>query len=126
MKKILIVDDDKIFSKVLRDGLVLKNNGDCEVINAYDGEDGLEKAKKEKPDLIVLDLMMPKIGGLEFLKKMRINKDLSGIPVLVSSQSSDVEKISEGLELGIKGYIVKTDYSLDSVIGQIRDILDKK
>jgi len=125
-KKILIIDDDKIFSKVLRDSLVSKSGGGYEIINAHDGKDGFEKAKKEHPDLIILDLMMPNIDGIGFLKKMKTQSELSSTPVLISSQFSDIEKISEGMELGIKGYIVKADYSLDSILGQINDIFEDK
>ncbi len=125
-KKILIIDDDKIFSKVLKDAFAFTASGKYEVINAHDGEDGFEKAKKEKPDLIILDLMMPKIDGIGFLKKMKIQEGSLDIPILISSQSSDIEKISEGMELGIVGYIVKSDYSLESIIKQVEDILDGK
>jgi len=125
-KKILIIDDDKIFSKVLRDSLTSKNGGGYEIVNAYDGKDGFEKAKDEHPDLIILDLMMPNVDGIGFLKKMKTESELSNTPVLISSQISDIEKISEGMELGIKGYIVKADYSLDSILGQINDIFEEK
>jgi len=126
VKKILIIDDDKIFSKILRDSLTSKNGGGYEVVNAHDGEDGFEKAKKEHPNLIILDLMMPNVDGISFLKKMKTQTELSNVPVLISSQVSNIEKISEGMELGIKGYIVKADYSLDSIIGQIKDILEEE
>jgi len=86
----------------------------------------LLKAKDEKPDLIILDLMMPKVGGIDFLKKMKMQEGVQNTPVIISSQISDIEKISEGMELGIKGYIVKADYSLESIIKQVKDILDDK
>ncbi len=125
IKKILIVDDDRIFSKVLKDAFSSAENIDYKIISAYDGEEGLKKAKEEKPDLIILDLMMPKIGGIDFLKQIKKNNGVIDIPVLISSQVSDIEKISEGMELGIVGYIVKADYSLDSIIKQVEDILNK-
>ncbi len=125
-KKILIIDDDKIFSKVLRDSLTSKNGGGYEVINAHDGEDGFEKAKKEHPNLIILDLMMPNIGGIDFLKKMKSENEFPDTPILISSQISDIDKISEGMELGIKGYILKANYSLDGIVEKINDILQEK
>ncbi len=123
-KKILIIDDDKIFSKVLKDSLCLE--GGYIVFNAYDGEEGLEKAKKEKPDLIISDLMMPKVGGIEFLKKLNMESDLSNTPVLISTQVPDMDKISEATSLGVKGYIIKANYSLDEIVKQVNDILKEE
>ncbi len=125
MKKILIIDDDKIFSKILKDGLMQGVNKH-EVSVAHDGEEGLEKVKQDRPDLIVLDMMMPKIGGIEFLKKIKLFNITPQIPVIISSQLMDVEKISESVELGVKGYIVKSDFSLDNIIKQIENILNKE
>lgn len=121
--KILIVEDDADFVKILSTGLVdygLKN-----IITAFDGEEGLEKAIKEKPDLILLDLILPKMRGEDFLKKLRAHPDIHAIAVLIISQLSDYKKISETMSLGIKGYIVKADFSLDRMIAQIERILDE-
>jgi len=126
MKKILIVDDDKIFTKVLKDGLLDSGDKKYEVVIAEDGEAGLEKVQNENPDLIVLDIMMPKLGGIEFLKKLKVQRgDLGTMPpVLVSSQLSDFEKISEGIELGIKGYIVKSSSSLGDIVKKVGELVE--
>lgn len=123
-KKILIIDDDKIFSKVLKDAMKVHKDGKYTTAHAVDGEEGLRKAKEEKPDLIVLDVVMPNVGGLEFLKNMKSDKDIPKIPVLVTSQYSDMEKISAATELGIKGYLVKADHTLDEIIKKIEDVLE--
>jgi len=99
---------------------------DCIVVNAYNGEEGLEKARKEKPDLIISDLMMPKVGGIEFLKKLNMENDLADIPVLISTQVPDMDKISEAILLGVKGYIIKADSSLDEIVKQVRGLLKEK
>lgn len=122
-KKILIIDDDKIFSKILRDGLVAGGQGKYEVSAAFDGEEGFEVALRENPDLIMLDLMMPKVTGIEFLKKLRGEEWGKDTPVIVETQLSDLEKMSEGMELGVRGYIIKSDYSLDTILRQVEDIL---
>ncbi len=125
IKKILIVDDDKIFSKVLKDSLCNSNGKDCVVINTYDGEEGFEVAKKEKPDLIISDLIMPKMGGIEFIKKLKLENGISETPIIISTQMPDMGKISEAIELGVKGYIVKADYTMEGIVEQIDGILGK-
>ncbi len=122
VKKILIIDDDKIFSKILRDGLVAGGQGKYEVITAFDGEEGFEVASRERPDLIMLDLMMPKVTGMEFLKKFRAEEWGQDTPVIVETQLSDLEKMSEGVELGVRGYIIKSDYSIDAILRQVGDV----
>ncbi|MCK5095739.1 MAG: response regulator [Candidatus Pacebacteria bacterium] len=123
MKKILIIDDDKIFLKIFRDTFSKSYADKYEVVSAEDGEEGLLKVGEEHPDLIVLDIKMPKMDGLEFLRALKEKNGESQTPVLISSNFSDNEKISEGLELGVKGYVVKSDYSLDGIIARIEDIL---
>jgi DNA-binding NarL/FixJ family response regulator len=122
MKKILIIDDDKIFTKILKDALIAQE-GMCEVALAYDGEEGLLEAQRYHPDLIVLDLKMPKLGGIEFLRELKLLALEPQIPILVSTQLSTPETISEGIELGIAGYVVKSDYSLETIVAQINKIL---
>lgn len=122
VKKILIIDDDKIFSKILRDGLVAGGQGKYEVVTAFDGEEGFEVASREKPDLIMLDLMMPKVTGMELLKKIRAEEWGQDTPVIVETQLSDLEKMSEGVELGVRGYIIKSDYSIDAILRQVGDV----
>lgn len=122
-KKILIIDDDKIFSKILRDGLIAGGEGKYDVVTAFDGEEGFEVAFRERPDLIMLDMMMPKVTGIEFLKKFRGEEWGKTTPVIVETQLSDLEKMSEGMELGVRGYIIKSDYSLDTILRQVDDIL---
>lgn len=121
-KKILIVDDDKIFSKILRDGLTTGGQGKYEVISAFDGEEGLAVAEKERPDLIMLDLVMPKLGGIEVLKKLRVEEWGKDIPVIVETQLSDMGSMGEGVALGVRGYLVKSDYSLDEILHQVEEI----
>ncbi|MEK7568845.1 MAG: response regulator [Patescibacteria group bacterium] len=122
-KKILIIDDDRIFSKILRDGLVAGGQGKYEVSTAFDGEEGFLVAEREKPNLIMLDMMMPKVTGIEFLRKLRGEEWGKDTPVIVETQLSDLEKMSEGVELGVRGYIIKSDYSLDTILRQVEDIL---
>ncbi|MEK7635277.1 MAG: response regulator [Patescibacteria group bacterium] len=120
MKKILVIDDDQFFSKTLEAALPV---GKYVVFSAEDGEMGLEKLKAEKPDLVILDLMMPKLDGTAFLKKLQEDKDLPKVPVLVSSNLSSVKKISDVMSMGAVGYVIKSDESLQSIVQDIERVL---
>jgi DNA-binding response OmpR family regulator len=120
MKKILVIDDDQFFAKTLEAALPA---GKYSLISAEDGEMGLEKLQNEKPDLIILDLMMPKLDGTAFLKKLQESKDLPKVPVLVSSNLSSVKKISDVMSMGAVGYVIKSDESLQSIVQDIERVL---
>lgn len=121
MKKILIIDDDPIFQKAMSVKLELLT---YQVITASDGEEGLSKTISEKPDLILLDIKMPKLDGIGFLKKLRVSKDVPSIPILITSNLSTIDKISEGVSLGIKGYIIKSNETLDTITKEVETILN--
>ena len=125
MKKILIVDDDNVFQKTMSAKLESFN---YEVISAEDGEIGLEKAVKEKPDLILLDVKMPNMDGVTLLKKLRSNEAVPKMPVLITSNLSVTDNIADGVALGVRGYIIKSNETLDSLLREVEAILmpDKK
>ncbi len=120
MKKILVIDDDQFFAKTLEAALPKEK---YQLVQAEDGEAGLSKLQNEKPDLIVLDLMMPKLDGASFLKKMQESKDLPKVPVLVSSNLSSVKKISDVMAMGAIGYVIKSEESLESIVQDIERVL---
>ena len=122
MKKILIIDDDMTFQKIMSDAF--KNSG-YEVVEAHDGEEGLLLVDKESPNLVILDLVMPKLGGMDFLKTLNKNKNLNKIPVLITSNFSGSDKISEGVEYGVRGYIVKSEESLKTIVNAVESIIGK-
>ncbi|MFH1778311.1 MAG: response regulator [Candidatus Omnitrophota bacterium] len=116
-KKILVVDDEPHVVRVVENRL--KANG-YEVITADNGLDGLARAKKEKPDLIILDIMMPKMDGQEVLKNLRQNKDTEAIPVIMLTAKTEGEDIVKSLiDGGAVEYIVKpfTGIEIMSKIG---------
>ena len=123
MKKILLIDDDKIFLKIFRD-TIRKSRGDVyDVDTSSSAREGLIRVRDNRPDLIVLDIKMPRMDGIEFLRELKKeNPDLQ-IPVLISSNFFDITKIGEGVELGVKGYVVKSDYSLEGIIKHIDGLL---
>lgn len=121
MKKILVIDDDETFQKAISAKLELLTYS---VILASDGEEGLLKTLSEKPDLILLDIKMPKLDGIGFLKKLRANNDAPKIPILITSNLSAIDKISEGVALGVKGYIIKSDETLDTISKAVASALN--
>lgn len=119
-KKILIIEDEVAIADAMQAGLT---EAGYEATAAYDGEDGLKQAKELKPDLILLDLLLPKKDGMTVLHELREDKATDKIPVMILSQLSDTDKISEGVSLGVVGYLVKVDFSLAEVIEKIKGVL---
>ena len=122
MKKILIIDDDLTFQKTISDSF--KSLG-YEVLSASDGEEGLLAVEKESPDLVILDLVMPKLGGMDFLKMLQKDKDSNKIPILISSNFSGSDKVGEGMTYGVRGYIVKSEESLKTITNAVESIIGK-
>lgn len=121
MKRILFIEDEAALQKTFGD--ILKSEG-FEVISALDGETGLNLAKKEKPDLVLLDLILPKIHGLDVLREMKQNENTKNIPVIVLTNVESIEEIDKALELGATTYLVKSDYSLEDVIAKVKKTLE--
>jgi two-component system alkaline phosphatase synthesis response regulator PhoP len=119
-KKILIIEDEKAIADAMRTGLT-EAGYDAESV--YDGEEGLKRAKDLKPDLILLDLLLPKKDGMSVLHELREDESTKNIPVMILSQLSDTDKISEGVALGVVGYLVKVDFSLAEVVEKIKSVL---
>lgn len=117
MSKILILEDEKILRDLLEKKL--KDEG-YEVSVAPDGEEGLTKMKKEKFDLILLDIIMPKKGGFEVLAEMQKDSQLKNIPVIIISNSGQPVEISRALELGVKDYLVKTQFDPQEVVEKVK------
>lgn len=121
-KIILVVEDEEPMQLVLRD--VLKVEG-YDVLEAKNGIEGLELALKEHPDLILLDILMPKMDGLEMLKNLRADEWGRKVPVIVLTNLSDNEDIAKAVEDDVFEYFVKTDIRIDEVIQRIRDKIGK-
>ncbi|NOQ67982.1 response regulator [Patescibacteria group bacterium] len=117
-KKILVIEDEATLQKALND--VLAQEG-YDVLNALDGMLGLDLALKENPDLILLDIILPKMDGFEVLKKLK-EKD-SQIPVVILTNLSDINDIQKALDLGATTYLVKADFHLDDVLKKVKETL---
>ena len=115
--KILIVEDDKFLRLLLERKL---KNENFEVISAEDGEEALEKIVTEKPDLILLDIILPKKSGFSVLEEINKDENLKKIPVFIISNLGQPEDIERGKNLGAKEYFVKAGLSLEELIKKIK------
>ncbi len=118
--KILVVEDEEILLTALQEEL---RQGGYTVEGAVDGEDGLNKIKAFKPDLVLLDLVMPKMDGMAVLKKLKESQETTDLPVVILTNLSDYERISEALSLGAKDYLVKANYSLSALMDKVKAVL---
>ena len=123
MAKILIVEDDPLMSRMYQK--IFKFEG-YEVEMAGNGEEGLKIALKEKPDIILLDIVMPKMDGMEMLQKLKADAETRDIPVVILTNLSDYEKISEALSLGAMDYLVKANYKLEDLLEKVRTVLARR
>ena len=119
-KKILLIEDELTLQKTLSEMLRLKN---FEIINASEGEAGLNLAISEKPDLILLDLILPKMAGLDVLRELKRENETKNTPVIILSNLEGTKEVGEALALGAVAYLVKANYSLEEIVDKIKKIL---
>lgn len=119
-KKLLIIEDESSLSMILSDKFTREG---FQVYEARNGVEGLERAMKDKPDLILLDIVMPTMDGITMIKKLREIE--SRIPVLFLTNLSESERITEilGANQGIAGYLVKSHWQLDDLVQKVRETL---
>ncbi len=122
-KKILIIDDEAVLVDLLRTKLTQQG---FDAIDARDGDDGLQKALAEHPDLILLDIIMPKMDGITMLKKLRADAWGKDVPVIILTNLNTAEAVENSLSSGAYDYLVKIDYTLDDLVGIVRKRLEKK
>lgn len=122
MKKILIIEDDMFLGDVLNKKLA---NDGYEVVLARDGMDGFSKIKTFAPDLILLDIVLPKMNGYEILEQKQKIPSLAGIPVIIISNSGQPVEINRALALGVKDYLVKAQFDPEDVLVKVRAQLKK-
>lgn len=119
-KKVLVVDDEPPVREIYNKEFT--TNG-FSVVLAEDGEEGLLKAGKESPDLILLDVMLPKMSGIDVLKALKQNPLTKNIPVLLLTNLGEETIIKEGFELGADGYLLKVSYTPAQVVEECRKFL---
>lgn len=120
-KKILLVEDESFLANLLSD--YIKEQG-VSLEQASTGEECLAKASAVKPDIILLDIILPGIDGYEVLKQLKANPELSKIPVIFLSNLGGKEEIERGMELGAADYLVKSSLVMEEIIKKIKGILE--
>ena len=113
----MIVEDDSFVLDIYQTKLSQEG---YQVIEARDGAEALEKLEKEKPDLILLDIIMPRMDGLEVLKKLKSRSDFKNIPVILLTNLSQKEEINFGLGLGANDYLIKSHFTPTEVLEKIK------
>ncbi len=122
-KKILLIEDDPFLSEIY---VIKFKEAGFEISLAQDGSLGLQRIKDEIPDLVLLDIVMPNVDGLEVLRTMKNDASIRNIPVVILSNLGEQEDIKRGLELGAEFYIVKAHYTPTEVVARVRAVLEKK
>ncbi len=118
---ILVIEDERILAEMYRDKL---ERSGFKVHSAFDAEEGLEMAVKVKPNLILLDILLPRENGISFLEKMRQRKEISSIPVIAFSNFDDSQTKVNAQKLNVKDYLIKTDYTPKEIVEKIRKHLE--
>jgi DNA-binding response OmpR family regulator len=121
-KKIMIIEDDSFVMDIYQTKL---NQEGYEVLLAENGAEALKKLEKEAPDLVLLDIVMPYIDGLQVLKKIKADKKLKDIPVILLTNLSQKEDINEGLGLGADDYLIKSHFTPSEVLEKIKKYIKK-
>lgn len=122
-KTILVVEDDSSLKKII--GLKLKQVG-YNVLLSQDGEEAIKIIKERHPDLVWLDIYLPKANGLEILKKIRKDAKLKDTDVIVVTVSSSINKKELAEKLAVKDYLVKSNYPIDGIVDKVAGYLKKK
>ena len=122
-KKILIIEDDPFIVKMYRNkfedlGYIFRDAGD--------GEKGIAMAKEERPDIMVLDIVLPHMDGFEILKAIKKDKDLKDIPVMMLTNLGQRDEVEKGLSLGADDYLIKTHFTPSEVVEKVTAILKNK
>ncbi len=119
-KKILVIEDDPLLSKMYEAKLT---NGGYQVVKASDGEEGLKMSLSEHPDFILLDVMMPRLSGIDMLAMLRKDPWGAKVPVLVLTNLSEQQEGSKAAALGVKEYLVKANFTPSEILAKINTYL---
>jgi len=121
--KVLIIEDDSYISDMYRIKLESEN---FEVVVAEDGVVGIKQLEKYRPDVILLDVVMPKVDGFSVLKSIKSTDEIKDIPVIMLTNLGQKDNVERGFELGASGYIIKAHFTPSEVVKKVKEILQKE
>jgi len=121
--KVLIIEDDNFLSSILKNRLEKEG---LSVTQAFDGEEGLKALRESTPDLVLLDLVMPKKSGFEVLQEVSLDPQLSQIPIMIASNLGQDSDIQKARELGAVEYYVKVRTSIDELARMVKNLIIQK
>ncbi|OGF74101.1 hypothetical protein A2Z63_03130 [Candidatus Giovannonibacteria bacterium RIFCSPLOWO2_02_44_8] len=121
--KILIIEDDKFLRDLMSQKLTKEG---FSVKEALDGEEGLKMALEEPPDLVLLDLILPRVDGFGVLERIKKEPKLSHLPVLILSNLGQKEDVGRALSMGAEDFLIKSNFTLGEIVEKIKTILKKK
>jgi len=121
-KKVLVAEDDVFLSQLL--SIRLERAG-INVLKAFDGEETLEIIKRERPDLVLLDIILPKKSGFEVAEEVASNPMLRSIPIIITSNLGQDSDIERGMALGVVEYLVKANVNIDDLVAKVQGYLTK-
>lgn len=123
MKKILFIEDEGALQRTFEDSLP---KDEFQLIHALDGEVGVRLAKEKQPDLILLDLILPRMNGFDILEQLKSDSETKEIPVIVLTNLEGMKDIQQALDLGATTYLVKANYRLEEIIEKVRQVVNFK
>ena len=122
MEKILLIEDDKFLRELIIQKLGKEG---YDVVEAAEGEAGVVKIAEEKPDLVLLDLILPGIDGFEVLRRIKENVEIASVPVIILSNLGQRDDVEKGMELGAVDYLIKAHFTPGEIVEKIKAILAK-
>ena len=122
MPKIVCAEDDKLISLSLIEGFTAAG---FEATPAYDGEEAITKIREMQPDVVLLDIMMPKLDGLGVVWELKANPETASLPVIMLTNLSDPETLSKILEAGVTDYLLKSEQTIDQIIAKVNEVMQR-
>ena len=119
--KVLIIEDEKILIEMYQDAFI---RAGFQVLSAIESKEGLDVARKEKPDLIILDILLPSESGIFFLEQQKKDPEISSIPVVVFTNYDGADTEKKAKKLGVKGYLIKANFTPQQFISKIKGYLE--
>lgn len=118
-KKILFIEDDAVLLRAVSEAL---SKDGFEVLTAIDGETGVKSIEEFNPDLVILDIILPKKNGYEVMEYLKLKPELSSIPVVILTNLEGAQDVERMLALGARAFLVKANYTIDEIVEAVKRI----